>query len=864
MAINFLNTIESTGSITITKATTDPLLYLYNSTNGSGATIRFSDQTVASQTGDITFYHSDGSSQGGGASWHFVSEPDTVLVVGSSSVSGRFVAKSAGTVGEVDYGFFDDVNTGMYRAGADSLRLVAGGVSGVSVSATGVGLRYAGSTKFETTSTGVTVTGDINQGAMYYQDGGGAGRIGFNRNTTNGVIHDSNYNAFQFNGTNTSGVNGKFELQAYSSGGVYGGSLTFDKTANLSVAGTVTASSFSSSTDAGINISGITLTRVAVNSAIRVSNGLETLGLLRSYAGLNVATTGSFGGIIDMNSNKITELAPGFNNLDAVNYQQLQDAVDGVLVYQGTWNASTNTPTLASGVGTPGYYYIVSTAGSTNLDGITDWLPGDWAIFSDQATDVWQKIDHTNVLNGAGTGNKVTKWSGSGTSYTLTDSILEDNGSELVSAGKIILNNVAGDRKIQFNRTGGNSYSIEQDSASLYFYNTSTSEAPLLFQNDGDVIMNAGNVGIGTTSPSAKLEVAGDTPVIRLTDTRNLNVGDWDDVSLGRIEFKTSDTTTPGARVLSEIEAYSGPAAASGPESQLRFKTSTNSDTSATTKMTIDAQGNVGIGTTSPTNYKLQVNGTVESSAFSVEGASARIFAPSGANYNGGGTQTGYLIAKLPDNAGSGINNMMTGVIRVYDYTSNESFDVHFAGYWYSGYNWINCSAWIDSAAYDDRNFSVRFGKMDGVGTGTRPYIMIGEATSTWTYCKFSVINYEPGHSNYEAYKWDKGWNMDINATNPGTVLVTASNTQTNNWARNSQDLYYGSGSGNVGIGTTNPSSKLQVAGGIQMADDTDTASAAKVGTLKYRVSGNNSYVDMCMQTGAATYEWVNIVQNNW
>ena len=45
---------------------------------------------------------------------------------------------------------------------------------------------------------------------------------------------------------------------------------------------------------------------------------------------------------------------------------------------------------------------------------------------------------------------------------------------------------------------------------------------------------------------------------------------------------------------------------------------------------------------------------------------------------------------------------------------------------------------------------------------------------------------------------------------------------------------------------------------------DTDTASAAKVGTLKYRVSGNNSYVDMCMQTGAATYEWVNIVQNNW
>ena len=69
---------------------------------------------------------------------------------------------------------------------------------------------------------------------------------------------------------------------------------------------------------------------------------------------------------------------------------------------------------------------------------------------------------------------------------------------------------------------------------------------------------------------------------------------------------------------------------------------------------------------------------------------------------------------------------------------------------------------------------------------------------------------------------------------------------------------------GNVGIGTTDPQSKLQVDGGVQMADDTDAASASKVGTLRYRTSGNNSYVDMCMQTGATTYEWINIVQNNW
>ena len=65
------------------------------------------------------------------------------------------------------------------------------------------------------------------------------------------------------------------------------------------------------------------------------------------------------------------------------------------LAYQGTWNAATNTPTLASGAGTQGYYYIVSVAGTTNLDGITDWAVGDWAVFSGA---VWQKLDQSNTV----------------------------------------------------------------------------------------------------------------------------------------------------------------------------------------------------------------------------------------------------------------------------------------------------------------------------------------------------------------------------------------------------------------------------------------------------------------------------------
>ena len=65
--------------------------------------------------------------------------------------------------------------------------------------------------------------------------------------------------------------------------------------------------------------------------------------------------------------------------------------------YLGTWNASTNTPTLSSGSGTgnPGGFYVVSVAGSTSINGIASWAVGDW-IISDQVG--WKKIAQTNAV----------------------------------------------------------------------------------------------------------------------------------------------------------------------------------------------------------------------------------------------------------------------------------------------------------------------------------------------------------------------------------------------------------------------------------------------------------------------------------
>ena len=59
-------------------------------------------------------------------------------------------------------------------------------------------------------------------------------------------------------------------------------------------------------------------------------------------------------------------------------------------VYKGTWNALTNTPTLADGTGTAGDLYIVSVAGTQNLgSGSITFAIGDEAVYNGT---IWEKV----------------------------------------------------------------------------------------------------------------------------------------------------------------------------------------------------------------------------------------------------------------------------------------------------------------------------------------------------------------------------------------------------------------------------------------------------------------------------------------
>ena len=103
--------------------------------------------------------------------------------------------------------------------------------------------------------------------------------------------------------------------------------------------------------------------------------------------------------------------------------------VAGGLDYQGTWNAATNTPTLASGVGTNGYYYVVSVDGTTTLDGISDWKAGDWLLFNGT---VWQKIDQSWAI--AGANDNITSMTGITGGIYSPDFIQFDTGASVTNA----------------------------------------------------------------------------------------------------------------------------------------------------------------------------------------------------------------------------------------------------------------------------------------------------------------------------------------------------------------------------------------------------------------------------------------------
>lgn len=81
--------------------------------------------------------------------------------------------------------------------------------------------------------------------------------------------------------------------------------------------------------------------------------------------------------------------ANGYASLDSLGKVPISQLPSSLMEYKGTWNASTNTPTLANGTGDTGDVYICNVAGTVNFGaGPITFAVGDYVIYSGT---IWQR-----------------------------------------------------------------------------------------------------------------------------------------------------------------------------------------------------------------------------------------------------------------------------------------------------------------------------------------------------------------------------------------------------------------------------------------------------------------------------------------
>ena len=216
--------------------------------------------------------------------------------------------------------------------------------------------------------------------------------------------------------------------------------------------------------------------------------------------------------------------------------------------------------------------------------------------------------------------------------------------------------------------------------------------------------------------------------------------------------------------------------------------------------LTILDNGNVGIGTTSPGD-KLVVNGSLR-------------VGNNGYDSTPGGTAFSHTIAA----------------------NSNTTRVVNFDG------NGSNPSVWWT-------NGNTRLAAIDGEGEGLA--FWTNNAAGSWN--KNFYIS--PGKAIFTG-------NVGIGATAPSQLLHVAGNMRLQNQLYDSTNSQGTNGEvlTKVSAGTEWKAPAVNA----QMPDNTAPPSAANVGTIRYKSTSNTSSVDVCMQTDATTYAWVNIVSNFW